>query len=125
MQILEILRLAVEAVAAKKALEPIVLDMIELTPIFDYFLICSGQSQVQVKAIADNLQEEMDRAGMAILRKEGGHEGHWILLDYGWLVVHVMLQGEREFYQLERLWHDAERLDLLPPEAGAPPAGPH
>jgi len=106
----EFLRIAMAAVEAKKAIEPVILDTTKLTPIFDYFLICGGQTAIQVNTIADNLQHELDQAGLAMLRKEGSREGRWVLLDYGWFVAHVMQQYEREFYQLERLWHDAERL---------------
>lgn len=106
----EILKVALEAVLAKKASDPVVLRITELSTIADFFLICSGQSTVQVKTIGDYLQEEMELAGMTMIRKEGGHDARWLLLDYGWFVAHIMLQTEREFYQLERLWHDAERL---------------
>lgn len=106
----EFLRIAIAAVAAKKAIEPVILDTTKLTPIFDYFLICSGQTAIQVGTIADNLRQELDQAGLAMLRKEGAQEGRWVLLDYGWFVAHVMQQLERDFYQLERLWHDAERI---------------
>ncbi len=112
------LRIALAAAEAKKAIEPVILDTTRLTPIFDYFLICSGQTAIQVKTIADHLEKELERAGLPVLRKEGAREGRWVLLDYGWLVVHVMQQHEREFYQLERLWHDAERRDL---SSGAAP----
>ena len=115
---IEILKLALEAVLAKKAMDPVFLDMTKLTPIVDYFLVCGAQTPIQIKAIADNLREEMERAGMVPPRKEGTPDTRWLLLDYGWLVAHIMLQPERDFYQLERLWHDAERLRLLPPEKG-------
>jgi ribosome-associated protein len=106
------LRLAYEAVLAKKGIDPVVLETAGLTPVTDYFLICCGQTTTQIKAIADNLQEEMDNAGAGPCRREGLEAAGWILLDYGWLVVHIMLQSLREFYQLERLWHDAARLEI-------------
>ena len=106
----EILKTAIEAVLAKKASDPVVLKITALSTIADFFLICGGQSTVQVKTIGDNLQEEMALIGLNMLRKEGGHDARWVLLDYGWFVAHIMLQPERDFYQLERLWHDAERL---------------
>lgn len=105
-----LLQKALAAVEDKRGSEPVVLDMKNLTPVCDYFLIASAQSKVQVKAIVDHVQNELEREGAVLLHKEGGREGRWILLDYGWLVVHVMLQEEREFYQIERLWHDAERI---------------
>ena len=110
MEVEETLSLAMEAAMAKKAVDPIVLGTMHLTSIFDYFLICSGQTQIQVRAIADHLREELKKAGAVLLHAEGMEDGRWILLDYGWLVVHVMLQRERDFYQIERLWHDAHRV---------------
>ncbi|MGE5599847.1 MAG: ribosome silencing factor [Bacteroidota bacterium] len=109
---LPILRRAVAAVLAKKAADPVVLETGRLTPIADFFLICTGQTAVHVRAIADHLQDEMALAGLNLLRKEGAGDARWVLLDYGWLVVHLMQPRERDFYQLERLWHDAGRLDL-------------
>lgn len=107
MEVEKILSLAMEAAMAKKAVEPIVLGTTHLTPIFDYLLICSGQTRIQVRAIAEHLREELEKTGTVPLHSEGLKDGRWILLDYGWFVVHVMLQQERDFYQLERLWHDA------------------
>ncbi|NLG84470.1 MAG: ribosome silencing factor, partial [Firmicutes bacterium] len=107
MEVEELLSLAVEAATAKKATDPVVLATVHLTPVFDYFLICSAQTKTQVRAIADHLREELAKAGLSLLHAEGVEEAAWILLDYGWLVVHIMLQRESDFYQLERLWHDA------------------
>lgn len=104
--------LAVEAVLARKAQDPVVLDTTGLTPMVDYFLICGGQNVIQVKSIAVNLQAEMEKAGLVLRRKEGGQEGQWILLDFGWLVAHIMLDSVRDFYQLERLWHDAAKIEV-------------
>ncbi|MGE5529049.1 MAG: ribosome silencing factor [Patescibacteria group bacterium] len=108
---IELLHAAVEAVMEKKAIEPLVLGLAKLTALIDYFLICSAQRPLQVKAIADRLKEVMDDAGQTLLHAEGDPEAGWVLLDYGWLVAHIMLHEQREFYQLERLWHDAERIE--------------
>ncbi|MGE5550242.1 MAG: ribosome silencing factor [Bacteroidota bacterium] len=105
----EILKVALEAALEKKASDPVILKIAPLSTIADFFLICSGQSTVQVRTIRDHLQKELESAGLTMLRKEGAHDARWLLLDYGWFVAHIMLQGERDFYQLERLWHDAER----------------
>lgn len=115
---LPILRRAVEAVLDKKASDPVVLEVGRLTSIADYFLICAGQTAVQVRAIADHLQDEMVQAGLTLLRKEGAEDARWILVDYGWLVIHIMQPRERDFYQLERLWHDAGRLDPAAEKTG-------
>ncbi len=113
------LKKAVSLVLEKKGLDPVVLDISALTPIADYFLICSGQTTTQTSAIAEHLQTELGRAGLNLLRKEGGHEARWVLLDYGWLIIHVLIQQERDFYQLERLWHDARRVCFGEVEQGA------
>lgn len=110
MEVEEVLQTALAAAEDKKATEPMILDTRKLTPIFDYFLICSAATVTHVRAIAEHLREVLEGAGLALLRREGGGDGRWILLDYGWFVVHIMLQTERDFYQIERLWHDAERI---------------
>jgi ribosome-associated protein len=94
-------------VTDRKALEVIVIDMREASSITDYFLICSGGSERQVRAIADAYRD-----------------GHWILMDYGDVIVHVFSQETREFYDLERLWTAAPRIDLSgETTAFAPPHG--
>ena len=108
----DILKAAVAMALDKKAIDPVILDTAALTPITDYFMICGGQTTTHVSAIVDFLQRELDRLGLRLLHKEGAREARWVLLDYGWLVVHVMLRQERDFYQLERLWHDARRVQF-------------
>jgi ribosome-associated protein len=96
-----------EAVLEKKALNITILDLRGISSITDYFLICSGLNPIQVRAITDHVSEKLKDAGFPLPAKEGYHDGRWILLDCGNLVVHVMQQTEREFYALENLWHDA------------------
>ncbi|MFZ3170543.1 MAG: ribosome silencing factor [Carboxydocellales bacterium] len=98
----------VNAAEDKKAHDVKTLHLHELTIMTDYFVICSGNSTTQVKAIADNIEEQLKEQGVNPLRREGLREGHWILLDYGCVVVHVFLEEERSYYNLERLWGDAE-----------------
>ena len=108
----KLLRIAWEGLNEKKASEPIVLDLKELGTVTDYFIICSGQSQVQVRAIADNIFDQMKAADLPLPKKEGYAEGRWVLLDFGNLVVHILQESERSFYKLEDLWHDAKVVKL-------------
>jgi ribosome-associated protein len=104
-----------KAVLAKKAREPVVLDVGELTSIADAFIICSGRSNRQVMAIAEHIQVELKKQGIRPLSVEGNKEGHWTILDYGDVVIHVFFESVREFYDLEGLWIDARRI-AIPPE---------
>ena len=96
----------------RKAMDVVVLDMRDASSITDYFLICSGGSERQVRAIADAIDEQLEPSGIASLGVEGYHEGHWILMDYGDVIVHVFSEDTREYYDLERLWANAPKIDL-------------
>lgn len=100
------------AATDRKALDVVVLDMREASLLTDYFLICAGGSERQAQAIADAIDEQMTRHGVASLGVEGYQEARWILMDYGDVVVHVFSQDTRDFYDLERLWSGAPRVDL-------------
>jgi len=102
-----LLDLIVEAAGEKKAFDIVILQVGHLTPVCDYFVLMSGRSTVQVKAIAEHIQDKLTEQGVPVLRREGFREGHWVLLDYGDIVVHIFQEAEREFYGLERLWRDA------------------
>jgi ribosome-associated protein len=108
-------------VTDRKAIDVVVLDMRDVSSITDYFLICSGGSERQVRAIADAVDEESGALGLASLGVEGYREGHWILIDYGDVIVHVFLQETREYYDLERLWANAPRVDPSGEVAGVAP----
>ena len=110
-----------QIVADRKAIDVVVLDMADASSITDYFLICSGGSQRQVQAIADAIGEQLKQAGITSLGVEGYREGHWILMDYGDVIVHVFSQETREFYDLERLWANAPKIDLSREIAGVTP----
>ncbi|NNE70775.1 MAG: ribosome silencing factor [Rhodothermales bacterium] len=100
--------LAVEAALDKKALNIVVMDMAGISGVADMFVLCTGESELQVKAIADAVIDEIrDGAGEKPWHKEGYDHKNWILLDYVDLVVHVFHPEQREFYALERLWGDA------------------
>lgn len=103
-----IVNIAVKAAEDKKAEDITVLDIREVSIIADYFVICSGRSRTQVQAIVENIIEEVEKEGVSALRREGFREGGWVLVDYGDVVVHVFQETERQFYNLERLWGDAQ-----------------
>ncbi len=106
------IQVAVEAASDKKAVEPIVLDLREVANFTDYFLIASGTSTRQVQAIADEVAERLEKSGVRAAHVEGYATAEWILLDYGDLVVHVFAEPARRFYDLERLWREAKRVEL-------------
>lgn len=105
-------RAAARAAAEKKAEAIIALDVSERIVLTDVFLVASGASERQVRAIVDAVDEEMLKAGLRPARKEGIAEGRWALLDYGSVIVHVQHEEDREFYALERLWSDCPRIEL-------------
>jgi ribosome-associated protein len=88
----------------------VILDVKNLTSIADAFIICSGRSNRQVAAIAELIQVELKKHGIRPLSVEGKKEGHWVLLDYGHVIMHVFYEPVRSFYDLEGLWIDAKRI---------------
>jgi ribosome-associated protein len=104
------LDLYVEAALGKKAANIVVLDVRGITSIADVFIICSGRSNRQVAAIAEFIQVELKKHDIRPLSVEGKKEGHWVLLDYGHVVMHIFYEPIREFYDLEGLWMDAKRI---------------
>jgi ribosome-associated protein len=101
------LQSASESAEEKKAGNVAVLDLRGLASFTDYFIICHGQSERQVKAIADNVMDQLRDEKLRPLSVEGYRLAEWILIDYGDFVVHVFSESRREFYGLERLWSDA------------------
>jgi ribosome-associated protein len=104
------LDLYIEAASEKKALNLVVLDLRGLTSIADVFIICSGRSNRQVNAIADSIVARLKKHKIKPLSVEGTGKGHWILLDYGHVVIHVFYEPVRQFFDLEGLWSDAKRI---------------
>ncbi|MGE5239514.1 MAG: ribosome silencing factor [Chloroflexota bacterium] len=94
----------------KKAVDPVILELKGLTIIADYFVICSGESTTQVRAIVEHIEEKFREKGLKPLRIEGLGFSHWVLMDYGDVVVHVFEAETRAYYELEKLWLDAPRL---------------
>lgn len=100
----------VQAVLGKKALSVVMLNVGGLTSLADTFIICSGRSNRQVSAIAEYIRTDLKKQGIAPLSIEGLKEGHWVLMDYGDVVIHVFYDPVRSFYDLEGLWADAPRI---------------
>ena len=100
---------AARAAAAKQAEHITILDVHGLIVITDYFVICSGTTERQVRTIVEEIEKALRELGRKPVRREGESEGRWVLLDYVDLVVHVFAEEEREYYDLERLWGDAPR----------------
>lgn len=106
------LRVAVDAALAKKATNPLVLDLRDLQGVCDYFVIVSGSSDVQVKAIAESVEDRLRDIGQRAWHVEGLEGRRWVLLDYVEFVVHVFQEKTRDYYMLDRLWGDARSVEL-------------
>ena len=104
---LDLARRIVELAEDKKAADIILLDLADLTTLADAFVICSGGSERQIAAIADGIAEALRDEGVKPIGREGTAESHWVLLDYGSVIVHVFTPPERDYYQLERHWSAA------------------
>jgi ribosome-associated protein len=100
----------VELASDKKASDIVLLDVRGQTTMTDYFVICSGQSDRQLAAIADGIEEGLKDSDEEALSREGDASSHWLLVDYGGVIVHIMSKPERDFYQLEKLWSEASLL---------------
>ena len=108
----EMVGTAVKALDSKKGKDIRVLYTADQTTLADYFIICNGTSNTQVKALADAVEEAMSQQGEEPHHVEGHRGGQWTLLDYSSVVIHVFTEEAREFYSLERLWSDAAPVDL-------------
>ena len=97
---------------SKKAADVTVMDIRQLTTLGDYFVIASGGSNTQVKALADEVDKQLSQVGLEPKRIEGYASATWILMDYYEVMIHIFYQETREFYGLERLWSDAPQVDL-------------
>jgi ribosome-associated protein len=106
---LQLSRLIAEAAAEKKARGVVKLDIRQRTSMADYFVICEGDTDRQVRAITDSIVRTLKDAGVSPLRTAGYEDGSWVVLDYSTVIVHVFLPGERAYYDLESLWKAAPR----------------
>jgi ribosome-associated protein len=104
--------LAAKAAGERKATDIVALDLRKVASFTEFFLICTGTNPRQVQAISDAVEERLRAAGKRPLHTEGYSSAEWILLDYGDFIVHVFSSASRRFYDLERLWRDAERKDI-------------
>ena len=95
----------------KKAQDIVKIYVADKTIIADYFVIASGRSSTQVKALCDNLEEYVESLGATVIRREGVAEGRWAVLDFGEVIVHVFNDEQRLFYHLERIWGDGEKYE--------------
>ena len=120
----ELVEIAAGAAADKLATDIIAYDVSEQLVITDAFLLCSASNDRQVKAIVDEIEEKLRRAGARPVRREGEREGRWVLLDYLDVVIHVQHAEERVFYALERLWKDCPRIPLPEPAIAGGAARP-
>jgi ribosome-associated protein len=115
---------AVRAALDKKAKDVVVLDLRHTPAFTDFFVVCSGQNTRQVQAIADAVEEALRAAKVRPSHVEGYDRAEWVLMDFFTFIVHVFTPQTREFYSLERLWGDAERIDMPDePRAGAAGGG--
>ena len=106
------IKTVVKAMENRKAVNVRVLHIEKLTTVADYFIICNGTSSTQIKAIADEVEFKLEESGIVVSHREGYSSGNWILLDYDSVVVHIFHPTARDYYNLEKLWADAEEIDL-------------
>jgi ribosome-associated protein len=107
-----IAQLVATAAEEKKAQNVTILDIHELSAFADYFVICHGNSQTQVQSIVSSIKEKAQEFNIVVKGVEGYQNARWVLIDLGDVIVHVFHKDEREFYDLERLWGDAEQIRI-------------
>ncbi|CAM4464493.1 ribosome-associated protein [Paenibacillus endophyticus] len=108
----ELLQIAVAAAEDKKAVKVVALNLKEVSLVADYFIICSGNSDTQVQAIATEIRKQAEKNGTRIRGIEGMDSARWVLIDLGDVIVHVFHRDEREYYNIERLWSDAKVVEF-------------
>jgi ribosome-associated protein len=106
-------KLAITSASEKKAFDIVAIDLREIASFTEFFIIASGANQRQVQAISDEINEQLKaQLNARVIRIEGYQTGEWILLDFGDFIVHIFEKKAREFYDLERLWRDAKRVEI-------------
>jgi len=103
----EIAKKAVGAALDKQAVDILMLDIRQISYFADYFVICSADSERQIHAICDEIDEVLSREGIKLYRREGNEDSGWVLLDFGAVIVHVFATPQREYYDIEKLWSEA------------------
>ncbi|MCI8500274.1 MAG: ribosome silencing factor [Clostridia bacterium] len=111
MESYELSKLCCKALSAKKAQDIVILNVADQTVVCSYFVIASGKSTTQVRALGDAVEEELKKAGVTPVRSEGLREGRWGVLDFGDVVVHIFNEESRLFYYLERLWDSGANVE--------------
>ncbi len=106
----EIARRAVDAASDKQASNIVMLDMRDVCSFSDYFVISSGDSDRQIKAISEEIEKVLKQAGISPRHREGTADSGWMLLDFGSVIIHIFSPNQREFYQLEDLWNQAKQV---------------
>ncbi len=105
-------QLAYKALDDKKGVDIKVIDISNVSVLADYFIIANGNSDSQVRALVDNVEESLGKAGFVLKQREGYNGGNWILLDYSDIIVHVFDKENRLFYDLERIWRDGKTIEV-------------
>ena len=108
----DMLKVIIDALQDKKAEDIRVIDISNVSVIADYFVIASGSNTNQIQAMVDNVEEEMFKAGYDDPKVEGYNTASWILLDYKDVIVHVVSEDDRAFYNIERIWRDGKEVDI-------------
>ena len=108
----ELVKVVYNALDDKKGMDIKVLDISKISVMADYFIIASGSNKNQVQALADNVEEELLKIGVHCRQVEGYPSGNWILMDYDDFIVHIFNQEDRLFYDLERIWKDADLIEI-------------
>ena len=108
----EMAKIAYKALDDKKAEDIKVIDISEISVLADYFIIANGTNESQVRALVENVEEELSKAGYEAKQREGYGLGNWVLLDFGNVIVHVFDKENRLFYNLERIWRDGKYIDV-------------
>lgn len=108
----QLMEIVVKCMDSKKAQDIKVLDISKITTMADYFVICQGGSNTQMKAIADEIEEKLSENGVKPFGREGMNTAYWILMDYSDVIVHIFSGESRSFYSIENLWSDAEIVDI-------------
>lgn len=112
MEAAEFCKIAVAALEDRKAEDIKVIDIREISPIADYFIIANGTNQNQIQAMRDAADEALYKAGLTVKQVEGNSNSTWILMDYGDVIIHIFSKEDRLFYDLERVWRDGKEIDV-------------
>ena len=108
----EMAKIAYNALSDKKGEDIKIIDITGISVLADYFIIANGNSDSQVNALVDNVEEELHKAGYPLRQREGQTSGNWVLLDFGDIIVHVFDKENRLFYDLERIWKDGKNVEI-------------